>query len=116
MTINQADFRIVNIIVISRLAYRKGIDLLVATAPRICKLHPNVRFIVGEWHMYLYLISFTHLDVIGGDGPKLIDLLQMRERHMLQDRIILRGPIKHGDVRKARFSNTRYFLWQLTRF
>ena len=39
---------IVNIVVISRLAYRKGIDLLVATAPRICAAFPNVNFIVGE--------------------------------------------------------------------
>ena len=38
----------VNIVVISRLAYRKGIDLLVATAPRICAAFPNVNFIVGE--------------------------------------------------------------------
>ncbi|EJD05458.1 glycosyltransferase family 4 protein [Fomitiporia mediterranea MF3/22] len=72
----------INIIVISRLAYRKGIDLLVATAPRICALFPNVKFIVG------------------GDGPKLIDLLQMRERHLLQDRIILRGSVQHSDVRE----------------
>lgn len=32
---------------LSRLAYRKGIDLLVATAPRICATFPNVRFVVG---------------------------------------------------------------------
>ena len=40
--------RTVNIVVISRLAYRKGIDLLVATAPRICAAFPDVNFIVGE--------------------------------------------------------------------
>jgi phosphatidylinositol glycan class A protein len=39
---------VVTIVVISRLAYRKGIDLLVATAPRICAAFPNVRFLVGE--------------------------------------------------------------------
>ncbi|KAG6331829.1 hypothetical protein ID866_7259 [Astraeus odoratus] len=31
--------------VLSRLAYRKGIDLLVATAPRVCAAFPNVKFI-----------------------------------------------------------------------
>lgn len=36
--------------------------------------------------------------LIGGDGPKLIDLLQMREKHLLQDRIELLGPIRHKDV------------------
>ncbi|KZT70409.1 glycosyltransferase family 4 protein [Daedalea quercina L-15889] len=71
----------VTIVVISRLAYRKGIDLLVATAPRICKLFPNVRFVVG------------------GDGPKMIDLLQMREKHMLQDRIEMLGHVRHNGVR-----------------
>ncbi|KAF8880060.1 glycosyltransferase family 4 protein [Infundibulicybe gibba] len=71
----------INIIVLSRLAYRKGVDLLVATAPRICKAFPNVRFIVG------------------GDGPKSVDLLQMREKHLLQDKIELLGPVKHADVR-----------------
>ncbi|KAH9995194.1 transferase [Russula compacta] len=70
----------ITVIVISRLAYRKGIDLLVATAPRICAAFPNVRFVVG------------------GDGPKMVDLLQMREIHFLQDRITLLGPVAHRDV------------------
>ncbi|KAL1741375.1 hypothetical protein HDZ31DRAFT_6678, partial [Schizophyllum fasciatum] len=70
----------ITIVVMARLAYRKGIDLLVATAPRVCRAFPNVRFVVG------------------GTGPKLIDLLQMREKHRLQDRIELLGPVAHGDV------------------
>ncbi len=37
----------------------------------------------------------------GGDGPKLIDLLQMREKHQLQDRIELLGPVRHEDVRSV---------------
>ncbi|KIY47322.1 transferase [Fistulina hepatica ATCC 64428] len=71
----------ITIVVVSRLAYRKGIDLLVATAPRICAMFPNVKFVVG------------------GDGPKLIDLLQMREKYLLQDRIELLGPVRPNDVR-----------------
>ncbi|EEB90405.1 hypothetical protein MPER_11396, partial [Moniliophthora perniciosa FA553] len=73
----------ITIIVLSRLAYRKGIDLLVATAPRICKAFPNVNFLVG------------------GDGPKLIELLQMREKYLLEDRIELLGPVQHNDVRSV---------------
>lgn len=38
----------VNIVVISRLAYRKGVDLLVATAPKVCERFPDVRFIIGR--------------------------------------------------------------------
>lgn len=32
----------------TRLVYRKGIDLLVSAAPKICALYPKVRFIVGQ--------------------------------------------------------------------
>lgn len=74
---------IVTIAVMSRLAYRKGVDLLVATAPRICALFPNVRLIIG------------------GDGPKLVDLLQMREKHMLQDRIELLGSVRPANVQSV---------------
>ncbi|KAI0694513.1 transferase [Cytidiella melzeri] len=86
----------VTIIVVSRLAYRKGVDLLVATAPRICKLFPNVRF------------------VIGGEGPKMIDLLQMREKHLLQDRIELLGLVKHSDVRDVLTRGTIFMNTSLT--
>ncbi|KAI0702065.1 transferase [Cerioporus squamosus] len=75
----------ITVVVISRLAYRKGVDLLVATAPRICALFPNVRFLIG------------------GDGPKMIDLLQMREKYLLQDRIEMLGPVRHSDVRDVTF-------------
>ncbi|PBK83527.1 PIGA-domain-containing protein [Armillaria gallica] len=68
------------IVVLSRLAYRKGIDLLITTAPRICSAFANVRFVVG------------------GDGPKLVDL-QMREKHNIQDCIELLGTFRPIDVR-----------------
>ncbi|KZS97162.1 transferase [Sistotremastrum niveocremeum HHB9708] len=71
---------IITIVVISRLAYRKGVDLLVATAPRICQKFPQVRFLIG------------------GDGPKVVELHQMREKYLLQDRIELLGSVRHGDV------------------
>ena len=48
--------RTVTIIVVSRLAYRKGVDLFVATAPRICAAFPNVRFVVGVCALCLHLI------------------------------------------------------------
>ncbi|KAJ3783892.1 glycosyltransferase family 4 protein [Lentinula aff. detonsa] len=86
----------ITIVVLSRLAYRKGIDLLVATAPRICAAFPNIRFLVG------------------GDGPKLIDLLQMREKYLLQDRIELLGPIKHNDVRSVFIRGSIYMNTSLT--
>ncbi|KAG7097712.1 hypothetical protein E1B28_005036 [Marasmius oreades] len=86
----------ITIVVLSRLAYRKGIDLLVATAPRICQAFPNVNFLIG------------------GDGPKLIELLQMREKHLLQDRIELLGPIRHNDVRSVLIRGSIFMNTSLT--
>ncbi|RKP08669.1 hypothetical protein THASP1DRAFT_34611 [Thamnocephalis sphaerospora] len=73
----------VTIVVISRLVYRKGIDLLVAIIPRVCALHPKVRFLIG------------------GDGAKRIDLEQMRENCLLHDRVRFIGSVKHHDVRNV---------------
>ncbi|KAG8937049.1 hypothetical protein FRC02_008156 [Tulasnella sp. 418] len=86
----------ITIVVICRLTYRKGVDLLVAAAPRVCQQFPNVRFIVG------------------GDGPKLIELLQMREKYQLQDRIILLGSVQHKDVRSVLTEGTIYLNTSLT--
>lgn len=49
----------VTIVVISRLVYRKGMDLLVAIIPRICAMHPKVKFIIGMWQLYSRLLSGT---------------------------------------------------------
>ncbi|KAH9849623.1 transferase [Lenzites betulinus] len=86
----------ITIVVVSRLAYRKGIDLLVAATPRICALFPNVRFIIG------------------GDGPKMIDILQMREKYLLQDRIEILGPVRHSDVRNVLTQGTIFMNTSLT--
>ncbi|KAF8670641.1 Glycosyltransferase family 4 protein [Rhizoctonia solani] len=86
----------ITIVVISRLAYRKGVDLLVAAAPRICAQFPQVHF------------------VIGGDGPKLTNLLQMRERHMLQDRIHLLGSLRHDQVHETLLKGDIYLNTSLT--
>ena len=72
---------VVVIVVISRLYYNKGIDLLVAVIPRICAIHPGARF------------------VIAGDGPKFLALEQMREKYMLQDKVEMLGSIRHEEVR-----------------
>ncbi|XP_051138717.1 phosphatidylinositol N-acetylglucosaminyltransferase subunit A [Andrographis paniculata] len=71
------------IVVISRLVYRKGADLLVEIIPEVCNLHPNVRF------------------VIGGDGPKRVRLEEMREKHSLQDRVDMLGAVPHAKVRSV---------------
>ncbi|KAF5369536.1 hypothetical protein D9758_002630 [Tetrapyrgos nigripes] len=86
----------ITIVFLSRFAYRKGIDLLVASAPRICKAFPNVKLLVG------------------GHGPKLIDLLQMREKHLLQDQIELLGPVRPSDVCSVLHRGSIYLNTSLT--
>ena len=86
---------------VSRLAYRKGIDLLIATAPRICALFPNIRFLIGTPRTLHHRKVTPDTIASGGDGPKMIDLLQMREKYLLQDRIEILGAVRHSDVRNV---------------
>jgi len=71
----------VNVVMMSRLVHRKGIDLVADVVPRICREFPAVRFIVG------------------GDGPKRLLLEEMRERHQLHDRVEMLGAVQHSGVR-----------------
>lgn len=73
----------INIVIISRLVYRKGIDLVVKTIPMIADKYPNVYFIIG------------------GEGNKKLLLEEMRERHRLHDRIELLGAVPHTNVRNV---------------
>eukprot|EP00760_Papus_ankaliazontas_P033322 PhM_4_TR6288/c5_g3_i1/m.93832/K03857/PIGA, GPI3; phosphatidylinositol glycan, class A len=73
----------ITIVVITRLVYRKGADLLVDIIPAICQRHPEVQF------------------VIGGDGPRRLQLVQMIERHSLFHRVEMLGQLKHSQVREV---------------
>ncbi|KAI9880258.1 MAG: Phosphatidylinositol N-acetylglucosaminyltransferase gpi3 subunit [Pleopsidium flavum] len=87
---------IITIVVISRLFYNKGTDLLIAAIPRILASHPNVRFIIA------------------GSGPKAIDLEQMLERRVLQDRVEMLGPVRHEEVRDVMVRGHIYLHPSLT--
>jgi phosphatidylinositol N-acetylglucosaminyltransferase subunit A len=87
---------IITIVVISRLFYNKGTDLLIAAIPRIIAEHPNVRFIVA------------------GSGPKAIDLEQMLERNVLQDKVELLGAVRHEEVRDVMVRGHIYLHPSLT--
>ncbi|KAI9810100.1 MAG: Phosphatidylinositol N-acetylglucosaminyltransferase gpi3 subunit [Pycnora praestabilis] len=86
----------ITIVVISRLFYNKGTDLLIAVIPRILASHPNVRFIIA------------------GSGPKAIDLEQMLERRVLQDRVEMLGPVRHEEVRDVMVRGHIYLHPSLT--
>jgi phosphatidylinositol glycan class A protein len=70
----------IKVVVISRLVYRKGIDLLVGIIPIVCK-------------------TFDHVDfIVGGDGPKRLALEEQVERHQLQERVEFLGAVPHHEV------------------
>ncbi|KAI0517408.1 glycosyltransferase family 4 protein [Xylaria bambusicola] len=71
----------ITIVVVSRLFYNKGTDLLTAAIPRVLENHPNTRFIIA------------------GSGPKAIDLQQMIEQNVLQDKVEMLGSVRHENVR-----------------
>lgn len=73
----------VTIVIISRLVYRKGVDLMAQVIAEICPRYPQIQF------------------VIGGDGPKRWLLEEVRERGGLQDRVTLLGSLEHSQVRSV---------------
>lgn len=93
---SKADSRYVTIVVCSRLYANKGADLLAALIPKLCQADPRVRF------------------VIAGDGPKVVDIQQMRERHRLQERVELIGAIRHDQVRDLMVTGQIYLHPTLT--
>uniref|UniRef100_A0A8C8YSB8 phosphatidylinositol N-acetylglucosaminyltransferase n=1 Tax=Prolemur simus TaxID=1328070 RepID=A0A8C8YSB8_PROSS len=74
---------IITIVVVSRLVYRKGTDLLSGIIPELCQKYPDLNFLIG------------------GEGPKRIILEEVRERYQLHDRVHLLGALEHKDVRNV---------------
>nr|CAG4634752.1 EOG090X0515 [Alona affinis] len=70
----------ITIVALSRLVYRKGMDLLAVVIPIICRKYPQVHFLIG------------------GDGPKRLVLEQVREREGLHDRVSLLGALEQSQV------------------
>ncbi|XP_018332775.1 phosphatidylinositol N-acetylglucosaminyltransferase subunit A isoform X2 [Agrilus planipennis] len=68
------------IVVVSRLVYRKGVDLLAKIMVEICEKYPQTAFLIA------------------GDGPKRWLLEEVRERKGLQHRITLVGMLQHSEV------------------
>ena len=80
----------------SRLVLRKGIDLIAAIIPRICKrkFSKDCR------------VDF----LIGGDGPKRIILEEMIERNSLEERVRMLGELQHAQVRDELLVKADLFL------
>ena len=79
----------ITVVVISRLFYNKGTDLLISALPILLRTHPNLRFIIA------------------GSGPQAIDLEQTLDslpQQLVytasgQSRVVLIGGIRHEEVR-----------------
>lgn len=67
----------INIVHISRLAEKKGSDMLVDIIPEILDKHPNAYFIIG------------------GDGPKRPLLDKLVEKYNLGNRVEVLGAVPH---------------------
>lgn len=84
----------ITIVALSRLTYRKGISLLLEAVPLICEWCPDVDFLIG------------------GDGPKRVDLELMRERSrlFLLDRVTLVGQVSGADAVRRHLSSGDIFV------
>jgi phosphatidylinositol glycan class A protein len=104
----------VTIVALSRLVYRKGLDLLAAVLPAICHQHPNVQVRLSRMlphcvtpqargaccqHMLHVCVSPLQF-LIGGDGPKRPLLERVVARHGLEGRVQLVGAVPHEQVRE----------------
>lgn len=79
--VSKRDDNFITIVVVSRLVYRKGVDLLARVIPEICARYENVQFLIA------------------GDGPKRWLIEEVRERNLLQHRVTLFGSVEHSQVR-----------------
>lgn len=70
----------VTIVVMSRLCYRKGTDLVIALVPRLCAADARVHWLIG------------------GNGDRMVSLVQTIEAHQLQERVTLLGEVQHANV------------------
>lgn len=78
--VDRREFEGITIVVVSRLVYRKGIDLLSGIIPSF-KNRLDINFIIA------------------GDGPKRELLEEIREKNNMQDRIQMLGALEHAEVR-----------------
>ncbi|KAH8927170.1 glycosyltransferase family 4 protein [Atractiella rhizophila] len=97
------------IVLLSRLVYRKGIDLLISAIPKLCTLDPKIKFLIEDVFICLLL-------EVAGEGPKTIELEQMREKYqsVLDGRVQLVGALRHSDVRETLIKGQIYLQTSLT--
>ncbi|CAD7695753.1 unnamed protein product [Ostreobium quekettii] len=73
---------VVTIVALTRLVYRKGIDLLAVILPDICRRHPKVKVLIC------------------GDGPKRRVLERIVDRENLHSQVTLHPAVPHSEARQ----------------
>ena len=71
----------ITLVLVNRLVYRKGTDLVAGIIPEVCRKYAEVDFLIG------------------GEGPKRIILEELIEKHNLHERVKLLGELQHAEVR-----------------
>lgn len=85
----------INIIVLSRLSYRKGIDLVAKVIPKIWEKYPKAYFIIA------------------GDGIKMPLLKSMQDKYSLHEQMEFLGAIPHHKVRNVFCRGHIFINWSL---
>lgn len=93
---SQVDEARETIVIMSRLVYRKGIDLLISILPLLSKKYPSFKFLIG------------------GDGPKHSELVEAVKIAGLGDRVRLAGAIPHEKVREFLIQGSIFLNCSLT--
>ncbi|XP_066147511.1 phosphatidylinositol N-acetylglucosaminyltransferase subunit A isoform X2 [Euwallacea fornicatus] len=93
---SQSDKTQITIVVVSRLVYRKGVDLTAQIISDICDKFKDVQFLIA------------------GDGPKRWLLEEIREKRGLQDRVVLLGALEHSQVRNVLVKGNIFLNTSLT--
>ena len=97
---------------LSRLVYRKGIDLVVKYIKRQIIFDSekiNITILLRIIPIICEKFPLAHF-IIGGDGPKRLLLEEMRERYQLHDRVELLGSVQHHAVRDVMLNSLLFIF------
>lgn len=86
----------VHVALVSRLVYRKGVDLVVEVIPRVMAALAARGGVCVHWSII-------------GDGPKRLEIEEMREKHALHDHVHVLGALPHTRIRDV-LCNADIFL------
>ncbi|KAI4465834.1 n-acetylglucosaminyl-phosphatidylinositol biosynthetic protein [Holotrichia oblita] len=98
--INRRSQSNITIVIVSRLVYRKGVDLMAHVISQLCSIYRDINFLIGGDGPKRWLVHLLSLKTENNICLKLSRLLEeIRERQGLQHRVTLLGSLEHSQVR-----------------